>query len=106
MLRSRITYKTVLKVNQSQEGETVEMKMERIVDRGEPITDGAPIIHQERDEGVRPEYDIRRDRWEMAIEATDRIGRDQMTKRVEMKVKKSEGSESTQGTESQETSEK
>ena len=41
------------------EGETIETKVNRIVNNGEPIKDGAPIIYTERKDGVLPEYDIR-----------------------------------------------
>ena len=40
-------------------GESIETKVNRIVNNGEPITDGAPIIYTERKDGVLPEYDIR-----------------------------------------------
>lgn len=63
------------------EGETIETKVNRIVNNGEPITDGAPIIYTERKDGVLPEYDIRTDRWEIAIEAMDKVNMDRMAKR-------------------------
>ena len=36
------------------EGETIEQKVNRIVNNNEPITDGAPIIFTERKDGVLP----------------------------------------------------
>lgn len=63
------------------EGETIEAKVNRIVNNGEPITDGAPIIYTERKEGVLPEYDIRTDRWDIAIEAMDKVNMDRFAKR-------------------------
>ena len=56
------------------EGETIEAKVNRIVNNGEPITDGTPIIYTERKDGVLPEYDIRTDRWDIAIDAGHRLG--------------------------------
>ncbi len=55
------------------EGETIEMKMERVLDNGEPITDGAPEIYTERSKGVMSAYNIRTDRWEVACEAMDKV---------------------------------
>ena len=43
------------------EGETIEQKVNSIVNNNEPITDGSPIIFTERKDGVLPEYDIRTD---------------------------------------------
>lgn len=54
------------------EGETIEQKVERIVQNQEPITDGAPIIFTERKDGVLPAYNIRTDRFDIAIEAMDK----------------------------------
>lgn len=62
------------------EAETIEEKVRRIVDEKEPIEDGAPIIFQPKNEGVRPEYDIRTDRWAVAIEAMDKVSADQLSK--------------------------
>ena len=58
--------KTTIKINESVEGETIEMKVDRIVNSKEPIADGAPIIYTKRSDGVLPDYDIRTDRWEQA----------------------------------------
>lgn len=63
------------------EGETIETKVNRIVNNGEPITDGAPIIYTERKNGVLPEYDIRTDRWDIAIDAMDKVNMDRFAKR-------------------------
>lgn len=63
------------------EGETIETKVNRIVNNGEPITDGAPIIYTERKDGVLPEYDIRTDRWDIAIDAMDKVNMDRFAKR-------------------------
>jgi hypothetical protein len=51
------------------EGETIEMKIERIVNNKETIKDGAPTIFTERKDGVISAYNIRTDRWEIATDA-------------------------------------
>ena len=63
------------------EAETIEEKISRIVNNNEPITDGAPIIYTERKDGVLPEYDIRTDRWDIAINAMDKIHTDRIARR-------------------------
>ena len=57
------------------EGESIEAKVRRIVDNKEPISDGAPIVYTEKKDGVLPQYDIRTDRWDMAIMAMDAVNR-------------------------------
>lgn len=54
-------------------GESIETKVRRIMDENEPITDGAPIIYTPYEDGVKPEYNIRTDRWQVAIEAMDKV---------------------------------
>lgn len=54
-------------------GETIERKVARMVDNQEPIKDAVPPIYQERKEGVLPAYDIRTDRFMVAIEAMGKV---------------------------------
>lgn len=67
--------KTTLNVNTCTEGETIEKKIRRIVNNKEPIKDGAPIVYTERKDGVLPQYDIRTDRFEIAVDKLDYISR-------------------------------
>lgn len=64
---------TTLKINEATEGESIENRIERMVNNEEGIVAEAPIIHTERKEGVRPEFDIRTDKWELANEAADLV---------------------------------
>ena len=72
---------TSIDVNDSLEGETLEQKIERVVNNGEPIKDGAEIIYTDRESGVRPEYNIRTDRFEIAADAMDYGARSNTAKR-------------------------
>lgn len=63
-----------------QEGESIENKVYRITENNEPITDGAPIIYTNRDDGVLPAYNIRTDRWEIAQQAMDAINQANLAK--------------------------
>lgn len=100
--------KTDLIVNQSTEGETLEQKIERILDNKEPIKDGAPLIYTDRKDGVQAGYNIKTDRWEVAIDAMDKVAKEVAARRenkATMNVVKDNGVEPIQGTNSNGTNE-
>lgn len=102
MIKKRIVYHTALNINNSMEGERIEEKVNRAVNNKEPIEDTAPIIYQERKEGVRPEFDIRTDRFDIAIDAMTAVKKSKVAKRENLQKKeeeKSSGDESIQATE-------
>ncbi len=100
MYRKQQIKGTSITINESVEGESIEWKVNRILNNKEPITDGAPILYSERKDGVIPAYNIRTDRWEVAVEAMDKVSGSYQAKReakiIEMKKKDSEA-ETTQG---------
>lgn len=63
-----------------QVGESIEAKVKRITENNEPITDGAPIIYTNREDGVLPAYNIRTDRWEVAQAAMDAVNQANLAK--------------------------
>lgn len=63
-------------------GETIEEKVNKILTQNEPIADGAQLNYTERKDGVRPEYDIRTDRFEIAVEAMDKVAQSHVAKRT------------------------
>lgn len=77
------------------EGESIEQKVSRILNNKEPITDGAPITYTARKDGVNPQYDIRTDRWELAVDAMDNVQKAFIARRegkvVEMPKKEGNG---------------
>lgn len=83
MYRTSPARPTKISRNESVQGETIEQKIERVVNNKEPITDGAPIIYTERLEGVRPEHNPRTDRWDIAIDAMGAVDRTHQAKRKE-----------------------
>lgn len=95
--------KSLLVINKSKEGETIENKIERIVNNKEPIKDGAPLIYTERKEGIRASTNIRTNRFEVAIEATDKIAKSYKSRREEKAksgrdpIKRDSGAEPIQG---------
>lgn len=88
---------TILAINQSNEGETIEKKIRRITNNKEPISDGAPLIFTERKDGVQPQYDIRTDRFELAVDAMDRVTKENLAKRMERMTPKAENSGGNSG---------
>ena len=62
-----------------EEGENILTKVRRILDENEPLTDGAPLIYTPKEDGVRPEFDIRTDKWQIAINAMDRVNAYKLT---------------------------
>lgn len=83
MYRKIKATKTTIKGMTPIEGEPIEEKMRRILNNKEPISDGAPIIYTERKNGVRPEHDIRTDRFEIAVDAMDKVAGAHAAKREE-----------------------
>lgn len=81
MIRGIFTSRTTMSRNKSKEGETIEHKVERIVNNGEAINDGAPLIFTERKDGVQPAYNIRTDRFDVAIDAMDKVSASNAAKR-------------------------
>lgn len=81
--------------NDSYDGESIEQKIQRIVNNREPITDGAPIVYTERKDGVLPEYNIRTDRWEVAVDAMDKVTAAHQAKREERHKPKEEAKKDT-----------
>lgn len=63
-----------------QDGESMENKVRRVTENNEPITDGAPIIYTNREDGVLPAYNIRTDRWEIAQQAMDAVNQANLAK--------------------------
>lgn len=81
MIRRIVRSHKGIELNQSYEAEPLEVTMRRNVLTAEPIQSTAPQIFTERKEGVRPEYDIRTDRMEVAREAMDAVSKASIAKR-------------------------
>lgn len=87
--------KTSISVNNSYESESIEEKMRRAVMAGEPIEAISPMIFTERKDGVRPETDIRTDRFEVALLGMNHVNMSRMAKREEAENKNNETTEKT-----------
>ena len=73
-----------IRVNNSYEAESLEQKIHKALRGNEPINDSVQIIYTNRKDGVQPGYNIRTDRFEVAIEASDRITQNKLAKREEL----------------------
>ena len=80
MIKPKFFPKPVKTNYEFQDGENIETKVKRITENNEPITDGAPIIYTNRDDGVLPAYNIRTDRWEVAQQAMDAVNQANLAK--------------------------
>lgn len=102
MYKVPIFPKTSITRNTSTQGEMLEKKIERMMKTKQPLEEGsAPLIFQERKAGVQASTDIRTDRFEIALDAVDKINASFAARRAD-KVKPKEEigkTESIQGTE-------
>ena len=101
MKRIILENKSTIVVNKSYEGETIEQKLERIVQQKEPIKDGAPLVFTERKQGVLPEYNIRTDRFEVAIDAMSAVQKSTIARREAAMKAKEEAEKGVSGDPSQ-----
>lgn len=56
-------------------GRTMEQKMFAMLNNNEPIDDGGEIIYIPEADGVRPEFDIRTNKWDVATDGMDAIAK-------------------------------
>ena len=57
----------------TEQGESIEQLLRRLTANREPIPANVPPIYTPKKDGVIPDYDIRTDRYDVAIEATDKF---------------------------------
>lgn len=88
MYKLQRTQATSILCNESLQGETLEQKLERITQNKEPITDTTELTYTERKNGVQPEYNIRTDRFEIAIDGMDKVAKAHLAKRKSILEKK------------------
>ena len=69
------------------EGESIEKKCARMIENNEPITDGASLVYTERADGVRPEFNVRSDKWDIAQESMEKVS-DAKRNKIKEKIAK------------------
>lgn len=83
MIQKAITRSTGLRINQSSKGETIEMKIDRMVNNKEPMDgEGAPLVYTERAQGVPAEFNPRTDVFDMALEGMTIAAKSQLLRRA------------------------
>lgn len=73
MKKVEIKHVSLIQKNESVEGISIEEKIRVALQDNTPIDGGSPLIYTKRADGVRPEYDIRTDRFDIAIEQADKL---------------------------------
>lgn len=68
MYKSKAKKKTTIATNSSVEGETIETKIERMLNNGDDIVEGKEMIYTRPEEGVIASFNIRHDHWDDAYE--------------------------------------
>lgn len=82
-----------LEISELSEGENIEMSIKRAIENGESIGEQVPRIYTEKKDGVMAGYDIRTDRWEIALQGTDIMQKTRAAKRLELIKSREESSE-------------
>ena len=92
---------TSIKRNEATSGETIEEQVRRYMSNNEPITGGMKnLTYTERKDGVLPGYNIRTDRWEIALDGMNAVEKSNAAKRdMIQKAEDEANSQSAQGTE-------
>lgn len=67
-------------VMEAYEGWTIEERCRAMVETGEPIRDISPLIYTPKEKGVRPEYNVRADKWAIAQEAMSAVNKEKIAK--------------------------
>ena len=73
--------KSNVKSVEMKEGMTMEQQVALIMDNQADLERTAPIIYTERKDGVNPAYDIRTDRFEIALDAMDKATKSAINER-------------------------
>lgn len=74
MFENRAKYTpTQIVVTPTEKGESIEEMLRRLTANKEPIPQNVPPIYTPKADGVIPDYDIRADRFDVAMEARDKF---------------------------------
>lgn len=73
MKRVNVPTKSKIRTTDAYECDRLELKLRRLIESKEPIDENVtvPVVYTERKDGVLPAYDIRTDRFDLAIMAMD-----------------------------------
>lgn len=80
MKKVNVNIGTGYSINQTYEAEGLEMKIRRMMEGKEGIEDAVPLVYTDKKDGVLPAYDIRTDRFEIALNAMDKMRQAEVAK--------------------------
>ena len=69
-----------IKRTPTEQGESIEEMLRRCTASNEPIEATAPMIYTEKADGVLPQYDIRTDRTDLALDAIDKYQKSEIAR--------------------------
>lgn len=92
-------FHTQLENTPTDEGQSIEEMVRKATANNEPIENSAPMVYTEKAKGVLPETDIRTDRFDAAIDATDKFAATEEAKEKGMEAENNESKEPTYITE-------
>lgn len=95
-MKRTITRQHNIKVNTSFEAESIEEQMRKVMAGAGEIETSCQPIYTDRKDGVQPQYDIRTDRFEIALDAMDKGTKSYLAEREErMKPQEQTNEETT-----------
>jgi hypothetical protein len=97
MYKIPLKNKKGINLNQSIEGESIELQVSRAMRNKQKLEGQTPLMYTERRQGVMPSTNVRTDRFEIAIDATEKIAKSYKARREEkptMKLVKDSEAES------------
>lgn len=85
----KLPYKnrTSIKLNDSVQGDTLETKILKATTQKAPLDAKAKLLYTERKAGILASTNIRTDRFEIAVEAADKIAKSYAARREEKPLK-------------------
>lgn len=89
-MNKELYVKTCITRIPTEQGESIEEMVRRATENNEPIAATAPMIYTEEADGVKPEFDIRTDRTELALDAIDKYQKSQIAQGIQQNNNKQE----------------
>lgn len=81
-----------------EKGESIEEMIRRCTESNEPIESTAPMIYTEEAAGVQPQYNIRADRFDIALDAVDKYHKSEIARqKAEAEKAAAEAAKSEEG---------
>lgn len=83
--KPKVTERRLLHINKTYKAESLMMKIRRMLANREPIEDEIETVYTNKKDGVLPAYDIRTDRWEVAMEAIGKMQNAEISEQLKTK---------------------